>query len=385
VSIKLFIKVGSKDESEDKGGITQLAQTLLLKGTKGRSAEEIALEIESVGGSISSDSTEDYSEISVSVTNKHFEKAVEVLSDVFLNPVFPEGELEKEKVVTIAAIKSRQDRIFNVALDLLMENLYGSHPYARLPIGTEETVKNISRKDIINWHKKFYGTPNIVIVVVGNVSLNDTKKHTNKYFSNVPAVLESKISFEKLPLTETKVVTETKKFKQAYLMFGYLVPQVKSEYYAVLKVLNTYLGRGMSSKLFQTIREEAGLCYEISSFYPSRLDTSRFVIYMGLDKSTLDDAKKKVVQLLDEIRQIPVTNEKLNEVKEYIKGTHLLEHQSNGRQAWYLGWWEILGKGYEYDNKYISDLNSVTPEDILKVARKYLKGNHVIIQVVPEK
>lgn len=384
VSVKLFVKVGSKDEPENKSGITPLTQELLLKGTKKRTAEQIGLEIESVGGSISSDSTEDFSEISVSVTSRHFDKAVSVLSDVFLNPVFPAEELEKEKTVTMASIRSRKDHIFNVAFDLLMENLYGRHPYARLPSGTEETVKNISRDDIVEWHRKFYGSPNVVIVVAGNVSLAETKSCINRYFSGIPEVQESKLSFE-APVPGSRNLTEKRKFKQAYLMLGYLAPRVNSDDYPALKVLTTYLGGGMSSELFQKIREEAGLCYEISAFYPSRLDVSRFVIYTGLDKASLDKAKESIYKLLNDICRSPIDNKRLNEIKEYIKGTYLLEHQSISRQSWYLGWWEILGKGCEYDSRYVDDLLKITPEDILKVSQKYLQANNVVIQVIPEK
>ena len=383
VSIKLFINLGSINETEQNSGITHLTQTLILKGTKKRTAEQIALEIESVGGSISSGSDEDYSEISISITKDYFIKALDILSDVFNNPTFPEEELQKEKMMTLAGIKSRKDHIFNIAYDSLILNLYGKHPYARLTIGAESSVQNITRKDIINWHHKYYGVPNVLIVIAGDVSFETAEEQVNKYFSGIPGVEQSKLNVPVLQ-PELKVSAETTKFAQAYLMYGFLTPSVNSEEYPAMKTLNAYLGGGMSSRLFQVLRESAGLGYEISSFYPSRKDVSRFVIYLGLDKQSLEKAKEKIENLLKEVREVNIDGKRLDEVKEHLRGTYLLDHQTNDRQAWYLGWWEIIGKGYAYDREYIAGIDKVTVEDLKKIAEKYFTDKRVIIQLSPE-
>lgn len=385
VGIKLFIRLGSINEPDDIAGITNLTQLLLIKGTKTRTAEQIALELESVGGSISSSSNEDFSEVSISITNKHFNKAMEIMADVLLNPVFPGQELAKEKMVTIAGIKSRKDHIFNVALDLLMKNLYGSHPYSRLTIGSEESVQKITRDDIVNWHKKYYGSPNLLIVVVGNVTLSETKKNIMKYFSQLPVVNPTAVSLPEINIKERKSIVQKTKFEQAYLMCGFLAPEISNKDFISLKVLDAYLGGGMSSELFQRLREQAGIGYEVDSFYPSRKDKSRYVIYLGLDKTSIPLAKEKINSLITEIKTKHIDTKKLNEVKNYVKGIYLLDHQTASRQAWYFGWWEMLNKGYEYDNQYTTDIDKVTDEGILQAANKYLTDNCVWVELQPEK
>ncbi|MDI6640897.1 MAG: pitrilysin family protein, partial [Elusimicrobiota bacterium] len=188
VTLNIFLKLGSVHDPEEKIGLTNLTQGLLLKGTKTRTNEQIATEIESIGASIGTSTAEDYSQISLSVTTKYFNKALDILADVFLNPTFLEEELQKEKVVVKASIKQRDDYIFNVAFDLLRETLYGKHPYANLTCGSQQTVDNITREDIVNWHKKHYGIENVIFVIVGNVSISCAKKSIEKYFSKIPSV-----------------------------------------------------------------------------------------------------------------------------------------------------------------------------------------------------
>jgi len=383
VSVNIFIKLGSINEPKDKLGLTNLTQILLTKGTKKRTSNQIAIEIESMGGDLGASASEDYSNVSLTITKKYFSKAMELLSDVFLNPTFPEEELQKELVVVDASIRSRQDHIFNVSYDLLRKNLYGEHPYAELSIGTTETIKNIKRDDIVNWHEKYYGLENIIFVVVGNVSCNEVKNAIEKYFSDIP---KGEIPEEKIPLVQPskKSVVEKKKFEQAYLMFGFITPEMSDEDYTKLKVLNTYLGSGMNSVLFQELREKEGLGYEVHSFYPSRKDKSHFVIYIGLDKSSVEKAKDKILKILEEIKSQPVQDEKLKEAKTYLTGTYLLDHQTVSKQAWYLGWWEITGRGYEYDQKYITDIEEIKSSDLQEVAKKYFSDNYVMVEILPE-
>ncbi len=383
VSVYIFIKLGSIHDPKEKLGLTNFTQILLTKGTKKRTSQQIAIDIESIGGSIGTDADEDYSTISLSITKKYFSKAVEILSDILLNPVFPEEEFQKERVVVDAGIRSRQDHIFNVSYDLLRKNIYGEHPYAELSIGTTETIKNIIREDIVNWHKKYYGKENIIFVVVGNISLNEAKNTIEKYFSDIPEGEKPVKGLDVISPVKKEVV-EKKKFEQAYLMFGFIAPEITNDDYPELKVLNTYLGSGMSSLLFQELREKEGLGYEVHSFYPSRKDKSHFVIYIGLDKSSIEKAKNKILDIIDVLKTKPVDDIKLEEAKKYLKGVYLLDHQTNSKQAWYLGWWEITGRGYQYDQKYISELKEIKPSDLQEVAKKYFIDNYVVVEIIPE-
>ncbi|OGS21790.1 MAG: hypothetical protein A2252_06590 [Elusimicrobia bacterium RIFOXYA2_FULL_39_19] len=384
ISVKLFLKTGCTNDPKEKLGLTNLTQQLLTRGTKTRTNEQIATEIESMGGHLSASCVEDYSEIDLDITQKYFTKAFDLLADVFLNPSFPADELEKAKTVTKASIRSRQDSIFEVTFDLLKKNLYQDHPYTNIPSGTLETVDKITQNDLVAYHKKYYGSQNILMVVTGNISLAEIKKAINKSFAGLS---KGETPVTTLPIVTAQQKTEEQKgkFEQAYLMYGFLVPEISNNDYTKLKVLNTYLGGGMSSLLFQELREKAGLGYEVSSFYPSRKAQSSFVIYIGLDKSSLTLAKEKVNTILNELKTRPIDEARLKDAKKYIKGTFLLDHQTNSRQCWYLGWWETIGKGYKYDDVYASELEKITSADIKEVINKYFSGNYVYVQISPEK
>ncbi|MBU0952617.1 MAG: insulinase family protein [Elusimicrobia bacterium] len=384
VSVQLFLKLGSVSDPADKLGLTNLMQMLITKGTASKNDEQISKEIEALGGSIGASETEDYCETSLNITKKYFNKAFEIFADIIQNPSFPENELQKEKTNVIAGIKSRQDHIFDVTLDLLRETVYQKHPYANTTFGTEETIKKITRDDIVAWHKKHYGPQNMVMVVTGNIGLGEIKKVVKKYLNSLPAVESVKYDFPAVTQTQKSLI-EKKKFEQAYLMYGFLAPEVSNEHFPKIKVLNTYLGGGMSSILFQELREKAGLGYEVSSFYQSKKDKSMLVIYIGLDKASLETAKAKVDMVLSDLKTKPIDVNRFSGAKKYIKGISVLDHQTGARQGWYLGWWEITGKGYQYDKKYLSEIEQVTPADLKNVINKYLTDKFVQIQIIPEK
>jgi len=363
VAATMFLKMGSIYEPTKISGVSNLLQSTIIKGTSSRSAAEISEEIESVGGTIKADSTYDYSEISISISSKYFEKSIEILADIFYNPVFPQEEIIKEKLITLAEIKSRQEHIHDVAEDILLPNLYGrEHPYSKLDIGTYSTVKSISRKDIITWWRKFYGIDknarNIILSVVGDVEFDAARDVVLKYFPQLSPVALPALG--KIRIDQKEGTIRVKKhFKQAYLMYGYPAPEISRESikeYLSLKILNTYLGSGMSSKLFELLREKNALCYETSSYYPTRLLSSHFVIYIGLDGTKIDIAKKNIEDIISDLKTQKIENEELEKVKKKIRGQYLLDHQTNMRQAWYLGYWEILGFGYEYDREFVTHI-----------------------------
>ncbi len=391
VGTLIFLNLGSIYEPENFSGITQLLQSVILKGTQHRTAQQIAEEIESVGGSIGSSADYDYCELSCAVGKQYFEKSIEILSDVFLYPTFPQEEIEKEKMNIIAGIIARKDSIFNVSVDYLLSNLYKGHPYGRLEEKKIKTLRKIKRKDIVSWWEKFYGVDtqknNLVIVVCGDVEYEFAKEIVEKYFSNVKKINLPVVTIKKVEPKNVRVVKKTK-FKQGYLMYGYLAPEINQlnikEYFA-LKLLNTYLGGGMSSKLFQILREENSLCYETNSFYPTRKLQSHFVIYLGLDAARMDIAKHNIEKIITDLKEGRLFNEEdLQQAKQKFKGRFLLDHQTNLRQGWYLGFWEIMGLGYEFDNKYIDEISKITINDVRETMKKVFTGKNVIVELYPK-
>ncbi|MFN3551119.1 MAG: M16 family metallopeptidase [Endomicrobiia bacterium] len=391
VAITIFLKMGSIYEPHNLGGISSLLQSVIIKGTKNRTAQQIAEEIETLGGSISADSDYDYSTLSVAVGSKYFDRAVEIMADIFLNPVFEKNEIEKEKFNLIASIISRRDNIFNVAIDELLYNLYGKkHPYRQIPEGNVKTLKKIHRKQLIDWWQKFYGVENnnIVIVVSGDIDFETSKTIIMKHFEKIPKVKLPKIEYENIKIKH-KYVKKKTHFKQGYLMYGYKAPNLSKEKiknFLYLKLLSLYLGGGMSGKLFEILREQNSLGYETNCFYPTRFLDSHFVIYIGLDYDRVNIGKEKINEIVEKLKLGELFSEEdLKEVKSKFRGRYLLDHQTNLRQSWYLGFWEIMNFGYEYDKKYLEEIENINLEDIRKVASEIFNKEFVLVELIPKK
>ncbi|MFC1501202.1 M16 family metallopeptidase [Elusimicrobiota bacterium] len=385
VSVQVFINCGSLGETPEQAGIAHFTQNMMLYGTKNRTAKQIAQDTEDIGTEITGEAHSDYSSLGISMISKNFDRAVEILSDIIKNPIFPSDEIEKERSNTLASIKARKDRIFSVADDLLNETMYGNHPYSWPGVGKKETVSKFSRENIVKWHKINYVSNNMFIVTAGSISKNDLKNSLEKYFSDIEKNDISSVSHNAPEKLLKEVKKENNKFKQAYLVIGYPAPESDCQDYATLKMLNSYLGGRMSGVLFTELRENLSLAYEVGCAYPTRKEQSKFFFYIGLDKKNIGLAKDRIFKILDNLKKDPIPKKELADTKNHIKGSYLIDHQTIGKQAWYLGWWEIMGKGFKYDEKYIDDLMSVSAKDIQKCVKKYFSDKYVSVEIIPQK
>lgn len=382
-TIEIFLKGGIINETPQKAGISYLTQTLLLQGTKSRSSEALAAEIENIGASISSDIEYDYASLGISSLDTNVEKSAELLSDIVSNPVFDEGEVAKEKENILASLQSRKDQISTVAGDVFNSAFYGSHPYSWPEPGKASTVAKLKREDLVKWHRGFYVSNNMILVIAGRIKLDAARALAEKYFVGIPTGTALTSAAKPNPPAAKKVIERSTKFQQAFIMDGFAAPSVAQDDFYALKVLNGVLGGRMTGRLFVELREKLSLAYEVSSYYPSRKELSRFVVYMGLDKKNITLAQKRINELLTEVRETPVSEAELTDTKNYLKGTYLLDRQTVGRKAWYLGWWETLGLGPDYDETYLNRLMSVTSADVQKAAQKYLTANTVTVEIIP--
>ena len=388
VTFLIFTHGGSINEKESQAGLANFTQSLLMQGTATRDAEKLSQEIEDMGANITNNVDNDYAVLGISAMDQHIDRAVDILADLAFNPVFPETEIEKERSNTLAGIKSRQDHIFQVAEELFLKEFYGTHPYSWQDDGKAETVSKFTREDLTAWHASYYAPADMLIVVAGNITQEKTRELAERYFTAPGSAVVRETSPAAALPKKKEVAKETKKFQQAYLMLGFPAPALgtgDNPDFMTLKVMNALLGGRMSGRLFTELREKLSLAYEVNSFYTTRRDLSRFVIYMGLEKKNLPLARKRIFELIEDLKHTPVSEKELTETKNYIRGVFLLDHQTIGRQAWYLGWWEILGAGYEFDERYLAQLMAVTPEDLQKAARKYFTDDYVQIELVPQK
>lgn len=366
VSAVLFIKGGTLNETDEDAGITYLTSILLPKGTNNRTAGQIALDTESLGASVSASCTNDFTEVYLIVPSHNFIPSFDIFADVVKNPSFPEQEFEKEKVKTIAGIRAKADHIFDVTYDIFNEVMFKNHSYHRPVVGYENTVEAIKISKIPENYRKIFIPENMVLSIVGDISFSEAKLTAEKHFSGIKIIGENNPEPQKdrrgnLRDSPARTI-QTGKFQQSYIFTGFPAPDGSHKTYPVIKVINTVLGGGMGSRIFNELREKSGLVYEADSFYPTRKETGVFVLYAGTSKKNLDTVENIFKDEINKLREIG--EEELYNAKTYLKSTYLLDHRTVARQSWYLGWWEASGKGYEYDQKYIEDIDSVTIEDI---------------------
>ncbi|HAX61575.1 MAG TPA: hypothetical protein DCX95_03310 [Elusimicrobia bacterium] len=378
VSVNLFVKDGAAVETDNEAGITNLTVQLLTKGTTNRTSEKIAIESESLGATISAGCSNNFSEVSILVPSDNFASAFDIFADVVHNPIFPEKEFEKEKIKILAGIKSKSDHIFNVAYDYFNELIFRNHPYHKPVEGYKTTVSSLTASQISDNYRKHFKTANMVLCVTGDVDFETTKKLVEKYFGNIKIIgttEKTKKEQPKIELPKQSKKIYTGKFQQSYIFSGFLAPDINQKEYATLKLVNAILGGGMGSRLFDVLREKNGLVYEGDSFYPSRKETSDFVLYAGTSKENVATVEKIFI---DEIKKLSeLTDDELKNAKEYLKGTYFLDHRTIQRQGWWLGFWEIMGRGYEYDKKYVEDIDKITVPDIKNVCDKYLTPKNI--------
>lgn len=375
VSVKFYSPISVLQENSSESGVTALMYAVMNKSTNKRNAVELAEAIESLGSSISSDVEYDFSGWTLNCMSDYFDKSCEILADIVLNPSFDEKEMQKEKKLLIETIKSRKDNIKPSATDKFIADFYGkNHPYSSTRNGKEETLKNLTRKNLIDTYNKIYSCKDIVITVVGNIKKSKIKKVLNKYFGSMELVTNAPNNIPyKLPKISEKDTVVNSKFNQAFIIYAYAAPNVLNKDFATLKIISSILGGRMTGRLFIELREKLGLAYEVSSIYPSRVDKSYFEIYIGLDKKNIDVAKKGIEKIVSDLCINKVGDEELRDTKNFIKGVYLLDHQSVERQAYYMAFREMIGLGYKYDEEYINILSKITANDIIKVANKYFK------------
>ncbi|OGF44488.1 MAG: hypothetical protein A2452_12660 [Candidatus Firestonebacteria bacterium RIFOXYC2_FULL_39_67] len=385
IAVTLFVKNGSSYETKENNGVTNLAFELLMKGTVTKDAEKFAEEVESLGASLDSSANDDYSTVSLVSVQKYFPKALDLMAEAVLTPVFNKDEFEKVRKETLAAIKSREDRNFEFTYRNFKEVFYEGHFYRLDKLGTKESLSKISPEDVSKAYLSGLSASRIVIAVSGDY-FPDIMEMLEKRFGNIKSKDEGSLKqgstdFKLEKNGETRVVSEK---AQSMLLIGYPAPSIDSADFPEIKVLSSAIGGGMSSKLFNDLREKQGLAYEIGSFYPTKLYSSHFVFYAGTRKENIEKLKAGIFEQVEKIKTGDALNDAdITAAKNYIVGNFYLDKQTNARKAWYLGWYEIMGKGFAYIDGYAEDISKVTKADVNRAAGKYF--NNYVLAVMESK
>jgi zinc protease len=378
VAASLFVRVGSRWETEQDAGISHLMQQVLLKGTTTRSALEIAETAEGLGGGISASADVDFSELRATALARNWKKMLELMADVALRPTLPDAEIDGERKAMLTALRSRQDQPFPLAMDTVMSRVYGDHPYGRPVLGRPAALERIDRAALLAYHQRFYRAPRMILAVSGDVSAREVMAEVARRFATAAAGEGEPEPTLPAAVARADRTVLVRPAAQAQVLVAFLAPPTSHPDYAAVKVLTTALGGGMAGRLFTEVRDKQGLAYSTGGAYPSRLGPG--VLYMQLGTAPANQARAEAAMLgeLDRIRRDPVNPGELNRAKAYLLGQFALDRRTNARLAWYDAFFEVLGVGPDFADRYTRDVEAVTADDLLRVARIYLAAPTIV-------
>lgn len=372
VSISASFRGGLLAETPETNGITRLLSRAILKGTKTRTAAQIARQIEGAGGRIAADSGNNSFSAAVEVMKPDLSLGLDVLSDVLKNPIFPADEIALEKQSQIAAIKEEDEKPVRVAGILMRQKLFGTHPYALRNTGSIEAINQLTQKNLQAFHDEYVVGNNGVIAVFGDVKAAEVLGLVEKYFGSLPA---GKLELSDAPrppaLAEPVVFTENRDKQQAVIMIAYAGADVGSEDRVALELIDE-ASNDLSSRFFDRIREQLGLAYYVGAQSFFGLSPGFFLFYLGTDPAKVEPV---MIAFHDEISRLAkegLTADELARAKKKLLGSEAIRDQSNSAFASSVAANELLGLGYDNYLKRKQEIEAVTLDDIKRVARKYL-------------
>jgi len=374
LAIQCSFRVGSYFERKQDNGITNLVCHAMLKGTRKRTALEIAETMEAIGGEIDAVASEDFSVVATISTVEDMDVALDVLSDVIMNPTFPPDEVDKEKNVILAAIRQLEDNSAQYAYQHFRGLLYEGHPYALPILGTSQTVRAITPRQLAEFHRESFMVSNMLVVVVGDVDADQMAKKINRAFGEAPGRPRERLLATKEFRPRLRIKALRKEVEQAFIVLGFVTERATSSDYVPLKVASSILGTGasVSSRLFVRLRDRRGLAYVVGSAMPALSDRSHFYAYIGTKPESVDEARDGLLEVVRGLATEPIPDEELERAKNHLIGQFRIAHQRNSDQAHYLGIYEMVGLGAQFDEQYCDLVKKVTADQVRAVAKKYL-------------
>ncbi|MGD0349508.1 MAG: pitrilysin family protein [Verrucomicrobiota bacterium] len=395
VEFRAVFQGGVLAETAENNGVTLLLAKMLLKGTKTRSAEAIATQIESVGGSIDSYGGNNSFGVNAEVLSSDFTTGLDLVVDVLLNPVFSANELDRERKVQIAGIRARKDDLLKSASFAMRQALFGNTGYGLDPLGTEETAQKISVADLKSSYQKLAAPNNCVLAIYGDVKMNEVKSAVEKAFANwkpvtggagiLPANRDAAQSNRRQDAGAPRRVTETRDKKQAVLVIGFPGTTMHDDDRYPLELIQESCS-DLGSRLFLRIREQLGLAYYVGAQNFAGLVPGYFVFYTGTEPSKLSRVETELLKEAELLRSEGLTAEELKRNKAKIIGQRKIARQELGHLASTTALDELYGLGYQRAELDDAKYEGVTLEQIKAAAQKYLKPDALVVAVVkPEK
>ncbi len=383
VSVQVLVRAGSILDTQDKAGLASMTANLLEQGTRNRSAMAISESIEFIGADLSTYASKDYASLRLRILKKDLETGFEILSDMLMHPDFDPEELTRIQKQVLGSIRAEKDQPGAIARRAFQKAVFRNHPYHQAVVGNENSVPTIRREDLIQFHQQYYRPNNTIIAFAGNVTAEEVKNLIRRYFGEWP---QKHLTFPSIdpvsPLQKIRVHRIDKTLTQATVILGHPgINRSHPDYYPVL-VMNYILGGGFASRMMTEIRDNRGLVYSIYSHFTANAFPGDFSVSFQTQNSNIKEAVTAVLGMMNEIQKKGVSPLELSEAKAYLSGSFPLKIDTTKKAAAILASVEFHGLGLDYFENYPGEINRVTQEDVLRVAKKYLHPDHYALVVV---
>jgi predicted Zn-dependent peptidase len=381
VSVGIWIGTGSRRENQEQNGLSHFIEHMLFKGTTTRSAEAIAREVDSIGGNLDAFTAKELVCFNTKVLDQHLALAMDVLTDLVLHPMFRPEDIDKEKGVILEELKMEADSPDYLVHEIFSSNFWKGHPLGKPILGTRETVKRFDREMVSDYYRAVYTPANLVLTAAGNLTHERMVELARQYFEQLEP--NGDVPTDPAPSTHARIALRDKKsLEQTHMCLGVpSYPLPHSERFACY-VLNTLLGGGMSSRLFQNIRERQGLAYAVFSELSPYRDTGCLSIYAG---TSIESAPKVVESILKEFRELKqelIAEDELRRAKDHLKGSLMLSLESTSSRMSNLARQEMyFGRFFSLD-ELVESIEGVTATDVQRIAQVFFDPKHIALTIL---
>lgn len=373
VSVGLWIGTGSMLETREENGLSHFIEHMLFKGTQQRSAMQIAEEMDAIGGQVNAFTSKECTCYYAKVIDEHFEKALDLLSDMLLHASFNPQDLEKERSVILEEIAMTEDTPEDLVYELLSEAYFGDHALARPILGPAEVIRSVTREQILAFHRRHYRPDNTVLAVAGGYELDQLRELAGRYLGAWTAPAQAQKA-EPFAGCAQQVRVKRKDIEQVHVCLGYEGIATGADEAYPMAVFNNIFGGGMSSRLFQKIREEMGAAYSVYSYPTSYPDCGVYAIYAGTSIQQAQQVVDEIRRQVDRFLADGFTDREFTQARDQLKGGYILGLESTSSRMSALGRSKLLlGYANEID-EVIRRIERVTPQDVMSVARRILES-----------
>ena len=382
-TVLVLVETGSKYENKENNGISHFLEHMCFKGTSKRpSAFDITKELDTIGAQYSAFTGHEYTGYFAKSDYKNLDTILDVVSDMYLNPIFPEKEIEKEKGVIIEEINMYQDFPQRIVSDEFYKLLYGDCPAGRDIAGPKENIQRMKKTDFIDYRNKHYVASATTVVVTGRINEKDIFKKVTKVFKDIGKWKkdgkEKVVEHQKTP----QIAVHYKDTDQTHIILGVRTFNTYNKYNPIIRVMDAVLSGGMSSRLFQKLRDEMGICYYVGSDNDTYTDHGFLSVSAGVDSKRVKEAVTTVLAEMNKLKNTLVKSDELNKAKQHLIGGLHLGLESSDSLASYYGGQEVLRMKIKKPEDIVAEINAVTADEIKFIAERIFKNEGLNLAIV---